>query len=283
MNGLILRWRAWLWWLIPFGALAILLAVETDWGRSIHRLPDPAPVIEPKPVVAALLPEYRIEGGLEAHSETVARTLFNPTRRPAPVVSDSARRQMPRGQFVLTGTAVAGERHIAFLKEVAGGKSRVVRQGEQLNGATVASVTADRVKLTLGDESEELVLKVAVGPKTTTQPAPLPAQLRPGMPVPGQAPIPLPGAVRPADAPATELPRAPIGRRVAPTGGPAAAFPAASNPAAAPSPAQPPDIVPATPAPATTPATGQGAPASADPTWNETFERMRQRNPQPSK
>ena len=199
MSALTLRLRTWLWWLVPLVALALLLAIETDWGRAVTRVPAPAPVLEPKPVTAALLPEYRIDGGLEAHSETVARTLFNPTRRPAPAAAADTKRQMTRGQFVLTGTAVAGERHIAFLREINGGKSRVVRQGEQLNGLLVATVSADRVKLTLGDESEELVLKVAVGPKTTTQPAP-PAPRRP----PGQAgampTTALPGAAPPAGA-----------------------------------------------------------------------------------
>ena len=177
--------------MVPFAALALLLGIETDWGRAIHRLPGPPPTIEPKPVVAALLPEYRVEGGLAAHQETVSRTLFNPTRRPAPAaISDTARSSMQKGKFLLTGTAVAGDRHIAFLKEVNGGKSRVVRQGEQINGVLVAFVSADRVKFTQGDDSEELILKAVPGPKTTTPPA-------------RQAPAPpsgvatLPGAVPP--------------------------------------------------------------------------------------
>ena len=45
------------------------------------------------------------------------------------VAADGARVSMPKGKFVLMGTAVAGERHIAFLKEVAGGKSRKVTDG----------------------------------------------------------------------------------------------------------------------------------------------------------
>jgi hypothetical protein len=261
MNPNMLRLRAWLWWLIPFAALALLLGIETDWGRGIDRLPGPAPTIEPKPIAAALLPEYRVEGGLETHTETVSRTLFNPTRRPAPTPAvEAARVSMPKGRFVLMGTAVAGERHIAFLKEVAGGKSHVVKQGEQINGVLVATVSADRVKFTQGDDSEELVLKAAPGPKTTTQPAP---------PVPPNAAPPqggiasLPGAAAPvAPAAVTDGPVVPARR---PAG--ASAVPAPVQvPAAAPSPA-------AAPAAAT-----QSAPASVDPAWNETFERMRQRN-----
>jgi hypothetical protein len=265
MNAAVQRWRSWLWWLTPFAALALLLGIETDWGRGIQPMPGPAPVVEPKPVTVALLPEYRLEGGLAAHTETVNRTLFNPTRRPAPALAAAARSSMPKGQFLLTGTAVAGERHIAFLKEVASGKSRVVRQGEQINGVLVATVTADRVRFTQGDESEELVLRVAAGPKTTTPPAP-----PPGAPVPPVA-APLPGAVPPSAAPAAApaaLP--PPARRAQPTGGPLSAFPAAVSAPAAPA--------PATASPATA---GQGAPASPDPAWNEVYERMRQRSGAP--
>ena len=265
VNAAVQRWRSWLWWLTPFAALALLLGIETDWGRGIQPMPGPAPIVEPKPVTVALLPEYRLEGGLAAHTETVNRTLFNPTRRPAPAPAAAARSSMPKGQFLLTGTAVAGERHIAFLKEVASGKSRVVRQGEQINGVLVATVTADRVRFTQGDESEELLLKVAVGPKTTTPPAP-PAPPGTGAPVPG---APLPGAVPPV-APATDpaaLP--PPARRAQPTGGPLSGLPAAVSAPAAPA--------PAAPAASSTPAAGQGAPASPDPVWNEVYERMRQR------
>ena len=251
MNPNMLRLRAWLWWLIPFAALALLLGIETNWGRGIERLPGPAPAIEPKPIAAALLPEYRVEGGLDGHTETVSRTLFNPTRRPAPVVAaDGARVSMPKGKFLLMGTAVAGERHIAFLKEVAGGKSRVVKQGEQINGVLVATVTADRVKFTQGDDSEELVLKAAPGPKTTTQPAP------PAAPVPA----PLPGAAPPV-APATFDSPPPPARR----------------PAGAVAPATPTPVPGAAATPAAPAAAAQGTAASPDPAWNETFERMRQR------
>ncbi len=256
------RARAWLWWLTPFAALVLLLGIETDWGRGIQPMPGPAPAVEPKPVTVALLPEYALQGGLAAHTETVNRTLFNPTRRPAPALAASARSSMPKGQFLLTGTAVAGDRHIAFLKEVANGKSRVVRQGEQINGVLVAIVAADRIRFTQGDESEEVLLKVVAGPKTTATPALPPG---PGVPVPGGMPIP--GAVAPAAAPAGApgtLP--PPARRAQPAGGPASAFPAPATPAA--------------PAPAT-PAAASSSEASPNAGWNEVYERMRQRGGAP--
>ena len=202
------RARAWASWLLPAAALVLLLGWETDWGRQIVRVPATPPPVEPKPVTAVVLPEYQIEGGLPAHAETVSRTLFNATRRPAPVLAaDSGPRQIVRGRYQLMGTTVTGDKNIAFLKEAAGGKTRVVRQGDEISGMTVALVTTDRVTFTAGDDSEELILKVAPGPKTTLVAAPPP-------------PSPTPAAAGPAPAAATR------------------AAPAAANVAAQPQPVQ---------------------------------------------
>jgi hypothetical protein len=188
------RARAWASWLLPAAALVLLLGWETDWGRQIVRVPAAPPPVEPKPVTAVVLPEYQIEGGLPAHAETVSRTLFNATRRPAPVLAaDSGPRQIVRGRYQLMGTTVTGDKNIAFLKEAAGGKTRVVRQGDEISGMTVALVTTDRVTFTAGDDSEELILKVAPGPKTTLAAAP---------PPPGPAPAAT-GPARAAPAAAT--------------------------------------------------------------------------------
>jgi hypothetical protein len=171
MNG---NFRALLWWVVPMLALFALLGIETDWGGQLNRVPEAPQVIEPKPVAPVLLPEYRIEGGVASLNETVDRTLFNPTRRPAPAATASgeAERKFQSGQFILTGTTLAGDRSIAFLKEVAGGKARTVRKGDKINGMLVAEVLPDRVRFTTGGESEELMLKVAPGPKTTVAAAP---------------------------------------------------------------------------------------------------------------
>ena len=93
---------------------------------------------------------------------------------------------MQRGQFALTGTMVIGGKNTAFLRETAGGKSRRVLQGDTVNGILVADVKPDRVRLALGDETEELVLRVATNPRPTVQPV---AQQAP-------APVPTPVAGR---------------------------------------------------------------------------------------
>jgi hypothetical protein len=181
MNKLSMPVQSTLWWLVPLVALAGTFGWETDWGRSVEKRPEPAPPIEAKPVATALLPEFEIPGGIAARGETVERTLFNPTRRPAPQVAQdgSGPSQMKRGQFALTGTMLIEGKSTAFLREVAGNKPRRVHAGETVNGMRVAEVKADRVVLTLGDESEEVVLKVATNPRPTPQPVAAGAPVQP--------------------------------------------------------------------------------------------------------
>jgi hypothetical protein len=267
MNTALYRWRSRLWWLVPLLALGALLGIELGWGRQVHRLPEAPPILEAKQVTPALLPEYKIEGGLAGRAETVNRSLFNPTRRAAPaVVAENARSQMQRGQFVLTGTSLAGERAIAFLKEVAGGKARTVRQGEQINGMLVADVKPDRVRLSLGGDSEELVLKIATGPKTTVNPIPQPppAGSNVGANPPGGTAPPQPGVLSAVQPDAAQLMEQRRRAAQAATAGEAA-------PPVAPAPGGN-TLQPGTPATA-----GQGTVFNIDPAWNEAYERMRQR------
>jgi len=137
---------------------------------------------------------------------------------------------------------------------------------------TVSEVKPDRVKFTLGDESEEGVLRVATGPKTTTQPAaPAPAG-QPG--APGQPPA-LPGAGPPPPTATSAQPANPqeaqtlLERRRAARAAAAAqqGDNAAAPAAVAPNPAvqQVPPGTPAVPTP------------QADPRWAEVYKRMMQR------
>ena len=201
-----------------------------------------------------------------------------PTRRPAPApVQEVPKPKMARGQFTLTGTAVVEQKQIAFLREVAGGKARTVRAGETINGVTVAEVRADRVKLTLGDESEELLLKVAAGPRMTIQPpqpgVPAPGQPpQPGQPVrPGAPAAPVAGAPAPMDSDASILERRRAARALQ------AQQEAAARAAAAETAPQQPQGALAVPQPAVTP--GQPAAARnqpADPRWQDVYRQMLQ-------
>src|SRR5437588_10827385 len=84
MSASMSRWRSRLWWLVPPLAIGVLLGIELGWGRQVHRLPEAPPALEARQVTPALLPENNIEGAVAGRVETVNRTLFNPTRGPAP-------------------------------------------------------------------------------------------------------------------------------------------------------------------------------------------------------
>jgi hypothetical protein len=171
MNRLSAKARGWLIWLVPFVVLAAVIGWEADWGRKWRHVPATDAAVVPQPVVVAVLPEYTPAAAPTAQRDMVERALFNPTRRPAPVAApEAAKRRIQPGQFTLTGTMIIDGKSTAFLRENAGGKARRVAQGEEVNGMLVAEVKPDRVRLTLGEDSEELVLRVAAGPKTTTQP-----------------------------------------------------------------------------------------------------------------
>ena len=207
MNDFAQQLRGALWWLLPLVALALVIGWESGWGKAFVRHPAPAEAITPKPVVASLLPDYAISGGAAAHTEMVQRTLFNPTRRPAPAAPEAGAGRMQRGQFALTGTLVIDGKSTAYLRELQGNKPRRVLAGDKVNGMLVAEVKPDRVRLTLGDESEELLLKVGTNPKPTALPAPAVAA------APGAA---VPPAAQPAATPAAAV-AAPAGVQPTPT------------------------------------------------------------------
>lgn len=171
MNAVPTTLRFWAMWLAPFALLVLALGLQTDWGREWTRVPPSVATAVPPPVTVTVLPPYVPDATVESSRDTIDRTLFNPTRRPAPVaLAEAPKPRMQRGQFALTGTMISDGKATAFLRDSNGGKARRVLQGETVNGMLVAEVKADRVRLTLGDESEELNLKLAVGPKTTIQP-----------------------------------------------------------------------------------------------------------------
>ena len=156
-------------WLIPAAGLAGLLGWEVEHGVSLN---DPArgesTSVTP-PLSLALLPEYRIEGGLAKHDQTVSRTLFNPTRRPAPS-AQQGKPQVQRGQFILLGTTVTEDGSFAVLREIAGSRTRFVRKDDRINGMLVVDIKPDRVKLADGAYTEEVVFKAASSSRAGTPP-----------------------------------------------------------------------------------------------------------------
>jgi hypothetical protein len=182
-------------------------------------------------------------------------------------VVEVAKPVMKRGQ-ALTGTTVAGERSLAFLKEIAAAR-RAPEDGDTINGLVVAEVKPDRVKLTLGDETEELVLRVAANPKTTPQPAAT-AQAQPGgqqvaqQVAAGQPPAHPPGTAAPGQEVVNESSLAER-RRAARAAAAAAAIQSETN-----APQPPPTAQPPQPGAA-------GAAAQPDTGWAAMYQRYQQR------
>ena len=207
MSALDPRFARWLLWLAPFAVLAVLIGLQTGWGSELRRAPLAEAAVAPSPVLTAVVPEFRIDGGLEAMKATVERPLFTSSRRPAPTAAvEAAKPTIQRGQFLLTGTMITDQGAVAYLKEASGaGKAKSVKRGDSINGMVVAEVTADRVKLTVGDESEDLELKVAKGPRTTVQPAAGAPSAQAAAAVPPQgAPVPPGQGAAPTRRPQTQ-------------------------------------------------------------------------------
>jgi hypothetical protein len=275
MDEFAIRARATLWWTLPLLIAVAFIAWETDFGRTIRRLPPADPPVEARPVVTSLLPEYQISGGTAARAETVQRTLFNPTRRPAPVLAtDPTKSRMQKGQFALTGTMVVGGKNTAFLRENAGGKPRRVIQGETINGLLVAEVKTDRVRLALGDESEELVLRVTPNPRPTVQPA-FPASVPAAAPAAAPVPAPVPTAAVQQPAVPSAADASLAERRRAARAAQAAIQQQTSTPDGNPVPAP---NIPTTPAqaPAAQPTGSAQAAPAPDPRWAEMYRQYQQ-------
>jgi len=263
MNRIDSRLMTWLVWALPFLVISALIGWETDWGRALKRVPRLDPNVTPQPVSVALLPEYRINGGVDVRRETVNRTLFNPTRRPAPpAIATAAASSLQPGQFVLTGTTVVDKKATAFLREVNGGRSRRVQLGETINGMLVAEVRADGVKLTQGGESENLTLKVASGPRVTIQP------VQPAAVAAGQ-PAAQPGNAAPVNAVPPQAPQVQDVADVLANRRRAARAAEATTQGAS-------GVQPAVPAVAPAAVQPQAEAAKPDPAWNEVYRRYMQ-------
>jgi hypothetical protein len=233
-------------WVILTAGLAAGIGMETDWGRQLE-LPVMQTATNPPPFAKPKLAEPFQLAASDQFSDITSRPLFIITRQPAPVAPTAdSKPSMKKDQFILMGTTITGESKIAFLVEKAGNRSRVVAQGNEINGITVREVLADRIVLSQFDDTETLVLR-------TNKPPPV-APARPavaqGVPpffgdtaqptgVQGVPPfIGAPGIAAPgiaAGAPGTPTPppgatTAPAGAQVAPPPGRRAAFPGSPIP-----------------------------------------------------
>lgn len=149
-------------------ALAVLLLLvlgwETGFGTALRKAPAEIKLPPAAPVEVTLMPEFKPDN-LATMKETAERPLFVPTRAPAPPAeaAPEAAKNVERGVYMLTGTAIVGDMRIAFLRTIKDGKPLTVRVGDKVDGMDVVEVTENHIKLGAGDNTEELELKVATG------------------------------------------------------------------------------------------------------------------------
>lgn len=141
--------------------------------------PEPAAVPPAEP--AFTLPP------LEDFSETVARPLFLPSRRPlAPAEDASAEAGVMRDLFTLIGVIIFADERMALVKRRETGEVLRLIEGQRVDGWLVEAIMPDRVTLSHGEETEEVELKDVARParkkgqpadrraEPTAQPAPAP-------------------------------------------------------------------------------------------------------------
>ena len=143
--------------------LAIVIGVEAGFGATLREAMRPASGKPALPTDAKLLPPLVATAEDQAYPETVARPLFTPTRRPAPVVAAAGPSTIQRGQFVLAGVIAVGDMRTAMLREKSTGRIVRLERGKEVNGMKVTDIQKEQVTLAQGGEEEVLTLVVAKG------------------------------------------------------------------------------------------------------------------------
>jgi hypothetical protein len=139
---------------------AVLLVLALQW-RATAKAEVQAQIASEKPVVARP-PQPEHVSGASTRPDADRKSLGPPGPQ-APSMSITAADDEPalqKHQFTLRGTTLTGDRRMALLREIASGESRVVDEGGQVAGMTVAVVQADRVLLRSSGYTEELQLQM---------------------------------------------------------------------------------------------------------------------------
>jgi hypothetical protein len=163
-----------------FGVLALvaaagLLVLAVQW-RATAGAKVQAQISAENPVAARPPQADYGSGGAPARPEEGQKS-SGPLGPQAPLPAAPAADDEPalqKHQFALLGTTLTGARRMALLREIVNGESRVVDEGGQVGGMTVAVVRADRVWLRSGGYIEELPLqKDGIAPERLASQAPL--------------------------------------------------------------------------------------------------------------
>ena len=117
--------------------LAVVIAAEAVFGPSLGGMLEAAPHKRGVAADAKLLPQLVVVGAEQAYPETTARSLFIPTRRPAPEALAEEKGNTAKGQYVLLGVIVVGDNRTAMLKEKSTGRVFHVERGKDVNGIKI--------------------------------------------------------------------------------------------------------------------------------------------------
>lgn len=193
-------------WLVFCFALVIIILFEMRAPSKAVRSKNSNQAMKIAPI--ALSPELSLPPLAETYTETTARPILSPARRPAPpspvVAGVAPKPAMKRGQFMLVGVTITKEKNIALLRELAGGKTLRVERGQVVNGLTVEKVEPEKVTLKFEDEREDVVLRIAAAPRSAPS-----TLLQPNLGLPqagGFAPPQPPGQTPPGQTPPPQPP-----------------------------------------------------------------------------
>ena len=147
-------------WVLALVVAAGLLVLALQWRAPAHAQVHAQFATEQQIAARAPQPEYG-SGGASARPDAGRNSLspLGPEAPSIPVTAANDEPAMQKHQFALLGTTLTGDRRMALLRQIASGESRVVDEGGQAGGMTVAVVQADRVLLRSGGYTEELLLQ----------------------------------------------------------------------------------------------------------------------------
>ncbi len=164
----------------------------SDWGQGFFSEAEVNPAkVSAKLDAAAVLPDFKLPSESNAYAQIAERPLLNPTRRPAPtqavaaVAPEPPKPQIRRGLYQLVGVSDFGGVKFAQVREVAGGKVRSVKVGEQLQEMSVKQIDNEKVLLAFQGEIDTLELPKYTASGRIPQPAPPPPVVQqPQLPTP---------------------------------------------------------------------------------------------------
>lgn len=140
--------------------LGYALYAEIDSGGVDRTLVASAPV-PPEPQAPAPSTAPFSLARLENFSETMERPLFLPSRRP--LVAEDGPQQVGQGVernlFTLMGVVIAPDERMAIVQRLRTGEVLRLVEGQQVDGWLVDAILPDRMRLTYGEVTDEVILE----------------------------------------------------------------------------------------------------------------------------